>query len=66
MAAILILSFTFDYLHHVFEAVVLDLWTFRVTASAEGYLSACTVFLKPLHQNRHPPTQNDNQCGDHV
>ena len=42
----LILSLIFFYWHNVLEAVVSDLWTFRVTALAEGFLSACTVFLR--------------------
>ena len=45
IAAILILLFIFDYWHLVLEAVVSDLWTFRVTASAEVYLGAYTVFF---------------------
>ena len=44
-AAILILSIIFDYWHNVLEAVVSDLWTFWVTGSDEGYLSAYTVFF---------------------
>ena len=35
----------FYYWNNVLEAVVSDLWTFCITASAEGCLSACIVFL---------------------
>ena len=47
--------FNFIYnTHNALESVVLDLWTFWVTASAEGYFSTCTVFLEiKLHQNVH-------------
>ena len=45
IAAILISSFIFDFNNNVLKAVVSDLWTFSVTASAEGYLIVCTVFF---------------------
>ena len=45
IAAIFILSSIFYYWHNILEAVVSILWAFRVTASAEGCLSACTVFF---------------------
>ena len=41
---ILILSLI-SYWHNVLEAVVSDLWTIIVNASAERCLNACTVFL---------------------
>ena len=40
-----VFSLIFYYWHNVLEAVVSDLCTFGVTASAEGCLCACTVFL---------------------
>ena len=41
------LDFIIDrYRRNVLEAVVSDLWTFRVTASAEECLSACTGFFQ--------------------
>ena len=45
IAAILISSLIFYYWNNVLEAVMSDLLTFWVTLSAEGCLSACTVFL---------------------
>ena len=45
IAAILILSLIFDYWHNVLGAVLSDSWTFEVTASTEGCLSAGTVFI---------------------
>ena len=44
IAAILILSLIFYYWHNILGAVVSHLWTFRVTASAEGCLSARLIF----------------------
>ena len=44
IGAILNLSLIY-YRHNILEAVVSDLWTFRVTASAEWCLSACPVFF---------------------
>ena len=41
----MILSLIFYYWHNVLEAVLSDVWTFLVTASAEGCLSACTIFF---------------------
>ena len=43
MAAILILSLILYYWHNVLEAVLSDLSIFRITASAEGCLSACIM-----------------------
>ena len=45
ITAILILSLILDYWLNVLKTVVSDLWTFRITASVEVCLSACTVFL---------------------
>ena len=37
--------------NNIFLGFVSDLWIFRVTASAKGYLSACTVFfVSDVHQ----------------
>ena len=62
MAAILILSLILYYWHNVLEAVLSDLSIFRITASAEGCLSACTVFLQNIMGHGTKPYINFILC----